>query len=331
MKPWSMLGTLLFGVDLITITNALPSLAGDSQGCLLHPANTHERFVKELRRDVNDALVRLTRRQAPASSASAPTSSSITPQSTTAVQSDRESWDAQTKLTCTQALNMLNGNASSNSGIAVCYNLPALENSTGIFQADLRLYRVSPPIKDWVGVVDQDIDIGLNYVGASVKSSSPPKTRRDNSHPSLDERATTAPLKMLQTFNFVGQISADTLKKPLNSTQLQNILSPMIVLTATNGQKKQVTTILSPKEASFVNGVMSSDTLMAAGTMNFKNAPFVMPGVTLGIFPIGLIVTGAWAVLGIAVVGWGTFGRYQFREHYRMRMKRANVIAVKTI
>ena len=46
---------------------------------------------------------------------------------------------------------------------------------------------------------------------------------------------------------------------------------------------------------------------------------FVVPGVTLGIFPIGLIVTSAWSLIFIAAIGYGTYGRIRFRENYRRR------------
>jgi len=45
--------------------------------------------------------------------------------------------------------------------------------------------------------------------------------------------------------------------------------------------------------------------------------PFVLPGTTLGMFPVGLIVTSAWLVVFIGVVGYGTWGRQQYRKQWR--------------
>lgn len=46
---------------------------------------------------------------------------------------------------------------------------------------------------------------------------------------------------------------------------------------------------------------------------------FVMPGKTLAVFPLGLILTCIWAGIFLVVVGWGTVSRWRFRGHYRRR------------
>lgn len=92
-------------------------------------------------------------------------------------------------------------------------------------------------------------------------------------------------------------------------------------------------------EASFVNGVFADRPAptASAGTPAFTSAvmgnkiKFVMPGTTLGIFPVGLIITGSWAVAFVAVVGYGTVGRLRFREQYRRRIKRELARSVKTM
>ena len=98
----------------------------------------------------------------------------------------------------------------------------------------------------------------------------------------------------------------------------------------TNGQT--VNTSLSSSEATFVNGVFAkaaTTTAKAAVQSPIQtlvvasDAPFVVPGLNILIFPIGAIITGIWAVLFFAVVGYGTVGRMQFRDQYRRRSARA--------
>lgn len=97
--------------------------------------------------------------------------------------------------------------------------------------------------------------------------------------------------------------------------------------------------ILSSKQASFVKGVFSDTstntitpaTLASASALANSAAPFVVPGVTFGIFPVGLIVTGTWVVLFLGFVGAGTIGRYQFADQYRRRMRSAGAADIKTI
>jgi hypothetical protein len=125
---------------------------------------------------------------------------------------------------------------------------------------------------------------------------------------------------------------------------LQSLLIPQIDLAARNPTTNEdVTTTLSNKEASFVNGVFASKaednapsnadpTAAAAATSAvFLAAPFVVPGTALAFFPVGLVVTSIWALFFILTVGLGTFGRIQFREQYRRRMRTEQVRGVRTI
>ncbi|KAI9841974.1 MAG: hypothetical protein M1837_007540 [Sclerophora amabilis] len=322
MLPHSVLATALFAITLGAYSHSHSSQAAGVAARVLHLRHESEVLARKLHVDAYDTLDRLSRRQAPSASAPAPSSSS-TAQSSGGLKVDPKIWDAQTNKACMHALNLLEGKPLSGSGIAVCYNLPFLDNSTGAFQADLRLYRVSPPTGAWVGVADPDIDVGLNFNGASVSSSNNNNNaKRESVGSSLDKRA-GPPLKMLQSFNFIGRLNADLLNKAMNMTQLQLILSPNVTLTATNAKDEKVSTTLSSKEASFINGIMSQP-LNTLTTNPAKEIPFVLPGVTLGIFPVGLIITCTWAALGIAVVSWGTIGRYKFRHHYRRRKRRGN-------
>jgi hypothetical protein len=116
------------------------------------------------------------------------------------------------------------------------------------------------------------------------------------------------------------------------SADLQKVLVPVVTLSAVNATGQTVTANLSSNEATFVNGVFATQvvptksqviapiqTLVVA-----SGAPFVVPGLNILIFPIGGIITGTWAVLLIATIGYGTVGRMQFREQYRRRTARAN-------
>jgi hypothetical protein len=112
----------------------------------------------------------------------------------------------------------------------------------------------------------------------------------------------------------------------------QPLLVPQIAISAVNPNTNQVVnTSLSSTEASFVAGIFSraagnltdpkqllgqpAEQLAAAA--QGKPTPFVVPGLSLGVFPVGLIVTSIWMVLFATAVGLGTLGRIQFREQYR--------------
>jgi hypothetical protein len=133
---------------------------------------------------------------------------------------DTGAWDKDTTTACMKALATLAGRISNPTGMAVCYNLPFYDNTTGVFQADLRLYHMLDPRDEWAGVKSQDINVGLSYVGAAVSSrmikrtaplefsiSQPPAKREIGSR--LEERQDAPAPQMLQAFNFVGQINKD--------------------------------------------------------------------------------------------------------------------------
>lgn len=47
---------------------------------------------------------------------------------------------------------------------------------------------------------------------------------------------------------------------------------------------------------------------------------FVLPGVQFMIFPIGMVITGIWLIAGVAVVGYGTVERMNYRRQFRRRV-----------
>lgn len=111
-------------------------------------------------------------------SAAAPTT---TPASGTPNSVNMAQWERDTEIACEKALVSLNGQASNPTGMAVCYNLPFLDNSTGVFEAEVRLYNISAPIDPWVGVKLADISMTLSYLGATVQMmNTTGLTRRDS-------------------------------------------------------------------------------------------------------------------------------------------------------
>jgi hypothetical protein len=131
-------------------------------------------------------------------------------------------WDAQTMAACDGALQALNGQASNEAGMAVCYNIPYLDNSTGVFQADLRLFTISGPTGAFASIPSQNVVVDLSYVGATVSAvnaSAIGVTKRDGAssliswprHEANLDRRTVAPPTMAQAYAFVGQINKNLL------------------------------------------------------------------------------------------------------------------------
>jgi hypothetical protein len=276
-------------------------------------------LVEHVNAKVERYLSGLHRRQAPSSSPSAPTPSTTGSPSNNST-TDPKSWEVQTAKACEKAVKALNGVTVSESGIAVCYNLPYFDNSTGAFQGDLRLYRVSLPQGPWAEISDQDVTVGLSYVGASAAN---------NGEVRKQEKSGGQAPGLLHARSFVGQLNATYLSKPMNLTELVTLLAPNVTVFANNSNEETISTTLTSKEASFVNGVFAGSPVGAASANSARPTPFSLPGTRLEIFPVGLIITSVWAAFGVAVMAWGTLGRYQFRQQYRRRKMRERAIGPK--
>lgn len=123
---------------------------------------------------------------------------------------DMETWMADTEAACRDALARLNA-ATNPSGAGLCYNLPALDTNTGVFEADLRVFRVSEPSGDWAGIAPQDIDVGLSFTGASVSPVEVDRVTGGGMQGELAPRQAQQP-QLLQSYMFIGQIDQDKMK-----------------------------------------------------------------------------------------------------------------------
>lgn len=110
-------------------------------------------------------------------------------------------WDTTTNAACLSRLTSLH-QSSNPSGTCICYNLPALDSATGMFEADLRLFKVSQSRGAWAGIAPGDIMVGLRYNGATVSEVKPGGMGRNASESSTGEDG----VQLLQTYMFVGQI-----------------------------------------------------------------------------------------------------------------------------
>ena len=82
------------------------------------------------------------------------------------------STDVDTETACISALAALHGSASNPAGVTACYNVLAFDNATGIFSAEIRLYRVAKPSGAWVEVdmVGEGVDVGVVFERARTLS-----------------------------------------------------------------------------------------------------------------------------------------------------------------
>jgi len=289
----------------------------------------HGSIERDMRRHADLVVDDIERRQTSSSSTANATAEAA------AAAANTTQWNAQTSAACETALAALNGVASNPSGMAFCYNLPFLDTTTGVFQADLRLFMISAATGDFAGVPSEDVTIGMQYIGATA-SMIPASQLTTGGNVEKVKRQAQPPVQQ-QAYAFVGQINKNLLSANLNSSSLQAILVPIITLAGVTPAGQAINTTLSPTEATFVTGVFSgqtkniTDATAAEAATIVANVPFVVPGTKILIFPIGAIITGAWTVIGMTVVMYGTIQRMGFRDSYRRRLARAEKGGVATI
>ncbi|KAH8810894.1 hypothetical protein F5884DRAFT_749298 [Xylogone sp. PMI_703] len=241
-------------------------------------------------------------------------------------------WNAGTMTACMAALGSLNGAASNPSGMAACYNIPYLDNNTGVFKADLRLFTISPPTGSFANIPSENVQVSMAYNGATFQAVNTSSLLGRAVENTYDKRSTAPTIS--QSYAFVGQISSDALSSSPDSDKLKQILTPTITLVGMESSGIMQNTTLSSKEATFVNGVFAASP-SATGNLasvpkpiqtlvTAPDKPFVVPGVSILIFPIGGIITGIWCVAFISTVAYGTIMRMKFRENYRRRAARAD-------
>ena len=126
---------------------------------------------------------------------------------------------------CMKALSALNGQASNPSGMAVCYNMLSWDNSTGVFQADLKLYKISDGSGDWATVQQQGISIGVTYPNATAAyANNNTISKRGNimlswPHVLATERqgdliGRAAAPTIMSDLHFVGEVNKSTMGHP---------------------------------------------------------------------------------------------------------------------
>lgn len=122
-------------------------------------------------------------------------------------------WGSEVDAACQTVLAKLKI-ATNPTGTCTCYNLPVMNNQTGAFEADLRLYQLSTPTSDFEGISADHVQVALSYRGASVSpvsattAAQKANMRRDN---------TEGKPVLLQTYLFVGQVDADKLQDATNT------------------------------------------------------------------------------------------------------------------
>ncbi|RDA85427.1 hypothetical protein CP532_1531 [Ophiocordyceps camponoti-leonardi (nom. inval.)] len=253
-------------------------------------------------------------------------------------------WNEAINTECVKALSRL-PRSTNPSGNCICYNLPSLNTETGAFEADLGVYSVSNPRDDFAGISPQNIDVGVQYAGASVTLANPQQAQNMLSRQAtIGRRQENNGPQLVQEYMFLGQIDKDRLANQPSMADLEALVTPaFFTLTSKDAGGRSVSTNVSLSEAAFLVGVFSdqvvqSDFGAAQAAVDAKKeavkngtVAFVLPGVQIMIFPVGLIITGVWVLVGTTVYGIGTYQRALYAKAWRRRIRVAAQVSGRPI
>ncbi|TWU79096.1 hypothetical protein ED733_008715 [Metarhizium rileyi] len=244
-------------------------------------------------------------------------------------------WSIATNEACLKALSPIQ-RSTNPSGKCICYNLPTLDVTTGVFEAELRLYRISDPRDAFASIPQENIKVSVAYQGASVSPITPEEVMLmgnvRNETRLVSPREVDGGPNLVQTYLFVGQIDKARIAENMSMAAFEAVLIPTFTLTASNATGGSVQTNLSMNEASFLTGVFSKSVVLsdhaaaeAAVTSQLDllhngTIAFILPGTQIMIFPIGAIITSVWLALGLVAYGWGTYERMNHVEMHKQRL-----------
>ena len=220
--------------------------------------------------------------------------------------------------TCIGALTNIT-TISNDAGIAACYNILQHDLATGNFQADLRLYHAAKPTGDFADIAPGDYMIGVEFASVTTYSSLMKR--------SIRSRQASASMTEMQQYSLLGTFAKAIDTNKLNQTELMSLMIPQVVINAVKPNSAtpistNITTtdtaylVIGDFEGDFTPSLASSALQEAAVT---QSSAFQLPGVTLGMFPTGLIVTCSWLLFFIMAYGAGSIGRWRARSIYRRR------------
>jgi len=294
--------------------SAAKNLLHDSRALYRSRHESLEDVVRREALDFMDAKLHVREELVPraTSTASAPTASGIP----TDLEDSKN--QAAIAMACTSVLSNIT-TVTNEAGMAACYNILFLNNETGVFEADLRLYQISQPSGKFAGIQSSDFHPQANYPDATSTTVNS-KMKRDDGAATQSNNA----VMELQQYTLVGQVHKSLTLTKITQSDVMALLIPSIAVSATSPTTKQIVmaNITSASTVYFVTGVFAGQSAEGATAAKpsveaaaaAAAAPFALPGTTFGIFPTGGILTWTWTVLFVGTFAFGTIGRIMSRK-----------------
>ena len=208
MRPYLFIAVIVFFIGQINLVQGLEGLestpALDVSRIYRHHGYVEQKVRRDAQSFMNHAIYHQ-RNVIPSVTASAQGVSS----SGTTTSTDADSkWNDETDATCLKSLR--NTAPSNPSGMTACYNIRSWDKSSGVFQADLRLYRISSGTGDWASLKSTGANVLVSCPGASIAPGNMKIKKRKRARFAwrFAKRSANSP-QMLQLMSFYGKVHDD--------------------------------------------------------------------------------------------------------------------------
>lgn len=139
---------------------------------------------------------------------------------------DLEAWSRDTVHACAQRLAQVATTTPTPNqpGVAGCWNVPLLVESTGVFAADLRLFRVAEPTGDWKDIDVSSYNVSVKYDGGAAIQ---PRNMTAKERVASEEGMKGSNLTKLVDSQFIGDLDRALITAQLSEYVPRPVHSPM--------------------------------------------------------------------------------------------------------
>jgi hypothetical protein len=130
---------------------------------------------------------------------------------------DPATWNQQVDESCQNAVNKLDGVASSDSGLAACYNVPFLDQTQGTFESELRIYNISDATGTFTGVTEDMMGVQMAYPSSTFQEYSGPLPSKRDLYARQAMPNGVLPPQLVSLKRYVGQINSDSFNSSMSS------------------------------------------------------------------------------------------------------------------
>lgn len=131
---------------------------------------------------------------------------------------DPAAWNKEVEQKCTAAVEKLNANASSESGMSACYNVPFLDQVKGTFESELRIYNISAPRGSFASSTLDSLMISMDFPMATFSEfDGSLKSKRQLPQAQTPSNMGVQRAQLISIKKYIGQLNPGSFNSTMTS------------------------------------------------------------------------------------------------------------------